>query len=590
METLEENKRSFVVVDGLDPENPVLSCSDAFVKLTGYSKEEIVGQNCRMLQCKEAGKTKLQDVRAFIDQSTADTPLEPKVSVLVNARKNGGVFHNLLTLHAVPQQGQAVNEEATDGIRFIDQSKEVDSKPPKLQRTGSLSQDTVPGQVLMDKWIGVQVDVTEITDEHAMRSAVAAILDVCKMLLETLDRNIGFLGPCFGQSKWEARPCPQATLGDELCGVIGPWQLVCDLALKRGESTIPAKCPMTCTAGLRGVKYLRLSRMAWLQVHSLEPVQFLQSMGFGQGFGENRLHRLATYMSERAIPFNSTLLKDTDSADNVYLVKSGQLKIQEVIRDVEESMVQGVASTVKITRTPIALVGQGDALDECVFYPELDGNVYGIDAVANTDNTVVYELPRAAIEKVTDGLSSWAKNIQEKTITKTRTQHRHKFVGNIGKVRKEAGDTEKLRKERKKLMEGGGNSLGNSWSSDYRIDPRNTNVVNDFKEQQQLNIPDSPADSDLVKDLDHSLSANGREYQRERTHSIKIFRQNRKLRRLEFNQTKEVARLSCQLVGLTDNPTPRSRSALQSLHHSAAAALHGAAAVSKPRVSLDRLR
>ena len=264
METLEENKRSFVVVDGLDPENPVLSCSDAFVKLTGYSKEEIVGQNCRMLQCKEAGKTKLQDVRAFIDQSTADTPLEPKVSVLVNARKNGGVFHNLLTLHAVPQQGQAVNEEATDGIRFIDQSKEVDSKPPKLQRTGSLSQDTVPGQVLMDKWIGVQVDVTEITDEHAMRSAVAAILDVCKMLLETLDRNIGFLGPCFGQSKWEARPCPQATLGDELCGVIGPWQLVCDLALKRGESTIPAKCPMTCTAGLRGVKYLRLSRMAWL--------------------------------------------------------------------------------------------------------------------------------------------------------------------------------------------------------------------------------------------------------------------------------------------------------------------------------------
>ena len=64
-----------------------------------------------------------------------------------------------------------------------------------------------------------------------------------------------------------------------------------------------------------------------------------------------------------------------------------------------------------------------------MFYPELDGNVYGIDAVANTDNTDVYELPRAAIEKVTDGLSSWAKNIQEKTITKT--QHRHKFVGNV---------------------------------------------------------------------------------------------------------------------------------------------------------------
>lgn len=41
----------------------------------------------------------------------------------------------------------------------------------------------------------------------------------------------------------------------------------------------------------------------------------------------------------------------------------------------------------------------GDALDESVL-DKSGVHVYGIDAVASMDNTVVYQIPRAALEKV----------------------------------------------------------------------------------------------------------------------------------------------------------------------------------------------
>jgi len=297
-----------------------------------------------------------------------------------------------------------------------------------------------------------------------------------------------------------------------------------------------------------------------MQVNSLEPVLFLQRMGFCRGFGENRLQKLATHMTKRSIAFNTALIKDTDAADNIFLVKSGELKIQEVLRATVTS--ESRASHMKITRTPIAIVGEGDALDEEVFCAELGIQVYGIDAIANTDNTVVYELPRAAIEKVSDGLSSWAKHVQEKAITRTRLQHRNQCVDNIGKMRQQQCNLAQAQLQRQMMERQGDDSLG-GWSADYRIDPRNVNIVNDFRPKVK-NVPDS---CELItKGVDHSHSANGREHQKERSYSIDVFRKNRKTLRITELHKQSVKKLTCELVGLTENPTTRSRSALSSLH------------------------
>lgn len=43
---------SFIIVDAKLPDSPIVFVSKAFEKLTGYTSDEIIGHNCRFLQCK----------------------------------------------------------------------------------------------------------------------------------------------------------------------------------------------------------------------------------------------------------------------------------------------------------------------------------------------------------------------------------------------------------------------------------------------------------------------------------------------------------------------------------------------------------
>ncbi len=48
--TVERIQQNFVIADPHLPDCPIVFASDAFLELTGYSREEILGRNCRFLQ------------------------------------------------------------------------------------------------------------------------------------------------------------------------------------------------------------------------------------------------------------------------------------------------------------------------------------------------------------------------------------------------------------------------------------------------------------------------------------------------------------------------------------------------------------
>ena len=77
------------------PDNPVVFANDAFCRLSGYPRGEIVGRNCRFLQGEDTNQVARQ---AIHDAVTQRQPIEIDIR---NYRKNGETFWNRLLLAPV---------------------------------------------------------------------------------------------------------------------------------------------------------------------------------------------------------------------------------------------------------------------------------------------------------------------------------------------------------------------------------------------------------------------------------------------------------------------------------------------------------
>ena len=66
-----------------------------------------------------------------------------------------------------------------------------------------------------------------------------------------------------------------------------------------------------------------------------------------------------------------TLVRDTEPSSSVFLVKSGQLEVREVHREVEDS--ETGPSHKRVRRRPVALVGQGRIIIMCYIAVYISG-------------------------------------------------------------------------------------------------------------------------------------------------------------------------------------------------------------------------
>jgi PAS domain S-box-containing protein len=92
---VETTRMPMIVTDPRQPDNPIIFANRAFLAMTGYTPEELVGRNCRFLQGPETDRETIAQVRKAIAEK------REFATEILNYRKNGSTFWNALFVSPV---------------------------------------------------------------------------------------------------------------------------------------------------------------------------------------------------------------------------------------------------------------------------------------------------------------------------------------------------------------------------------------------------------------------------------------------------------------------------------------------------------
>lgn len=94
-QALEFALNGIVITDARQKDNPIIYYNDAFKKLTGYNKDEILGHNCRFLQRNDRDQEGIKQIRKAIKEGKSC-----KVEVR-NYKKDGSLFWNEVSINPI---------------------------------------------------------------------------------------------------------------------------------------------------------------------------------------------------------------------------------------------------------------------------------------------------------------------------------------------------------------------------------------------------------------------------------------------------------------------------------------------------------
>nr|AML76676.1 putative LOV domain-containing protein [Limnanthes douglasii] len=151
--TLERIEKNFVITDPRLPDNPIIFASDSFLELTEYSREEILGRNCRFLQGPETDPATVKKIRAAIDNQR-DVTVQ-----LINYTKSGKKFWNIF--HLQPMRDQKGEVQYFIGVQ-LDGSEHVEPLHNSIPETAAKE-----GEKLVKKAAeNIDVAVRELPDAN----------------------------------------------------------------------------------------------------------------------------------------------------------------------------------------------------------------------------------------------------------------------------------------------------------------------------------------------------------------------------------------------------------------------------------------
>ncbi|MDE3249253.1 MAG: PAS domain-containing protein, partial [Bacteroidota bacterium] len=106
---LDASLSGIIITDHQQPDNPIIYCNQAFEKITGYTRSEIIGHNCRFLQKEDRDQTARSALRNAVERG------EACAVEIRNYRKDGTLFWN--ELYMSPVKDKAGNIQYFIGVQ-----------------------------------------------------------------------------------------------------------------------------------------------------------------------------------------------------------------------------------------------------------------------------------------------------------------------------------------------------------------------------------------------------------------------------------------------------------------------------------------
>lgn len=101
---VEHVSNGVTISDPQQPDNPLIYVNKGFEQITGYTKKEVIGKNCRFLQGNEKNQPELKKIRTAIKNK------KETYAILRNYKKNGELFWNELYISPIfDENGKLTN-------------------------------------------------------------------------------------------------------------------------------------------------------------------------------------------------------------------------------------------------------------------------------------------------------------------------------------------------------------------------------------------------------------------------------------------------------------------------------------------------
>lgn len=131
---VEASSDGIVVAEQEGDDNILIYANPAFQRLSGYSDDEILYQDCRFLQAGDRDQPGLQVIRQAIQEGRACR------QILRNYRKDGSLFWNELSITPVYNEADqltyfiGIQRDVSTEVEALDRLRELEAEVAELKR------------------------------------------------------------------------------------------------------------------------------------------------------------------------------------------------------------------------------------------------------------------------------------------------------------------------------------------------------------------------------------------------------------------------------------------------------------------------